>query len=250
MELRDARESDVSGIQRVARESLAASYDAVLDDEAVDAVVETEYGADRVAELLADPETTFVVAADDDVAGFAQGHLVRGDPVVGDIHWLHVHPDERGQKVGVQLLGELVDRFGDENAAVVRGHVVAANEDGGAFYEAHGFEQRAVDSVEIAGETYDERVYEHRLDGSDREEIVDQVTGPDGDALFVDYAGGERGTEAPMYPVFVDEELADRWGFLCGNCESTATSMDASGRVKCEQCGNTRTATRWDDSYL
>lgn len=251
MELRDARTSDAEGIQTVARESLAASYDAVVDDAAVDALVDTEYDPDRIESLSTDPTVTLVVAADDDdVVGFAQGHLVEGEPVLGDVDWLHVRPDARGQGVGVQLLGEVIDRLEDESAAIVRGHVIEANEDGAAFYEAHGFERRSTDAVEIGDETYDEVLYERRLDGDAEAGVVEPATGPDGEELFVDYTGSDRGTKAPFYPVFTDRALGDRWGWRCSNCDSMATAMDSSGRITCDECDNSRAATRWDASYL
>lgn len=251
MELRDARNSDAEDIQTVARASLAASYETVLDDDDVEELVRTEYDADRIESMAADPSVTTVVAATDEgVAGFAQGHLVQGDPVLGDIDWLHVDPAARGEGIGVQLLGEMVDRFEDESAAVVRGHAVEANEDGGAFYEAHGFDRRSADTVDIAGETYDEGLYERRLDDSDREAVVESTSGPDGEELFVDYTGGERGTQAPFYPIYTDRSLEERWGWRCSNCESLSTAMDSSGRIACSECENTRAATRWDNSYL
>lgn len=250
MELRDARSSDVEGIQTVARDSLAASYDAILDDGEVDAVVRTEYDADRIASLTGDPTAVLVVAVDDDVVGFAQGHLVEGDPVLGDVDWLHVHPDARGQGVGVQLLGEVVDRFEDESVAVARGRVIEANEAGAAFYEAHGFERRSTDTIEIGGATHDEARYERRLDEDDQEAVVESTAGPDGEERFVDYTGGDRGTKAPFYPVYADRPLGERWGWLCSNCGSMATAMDASGRIACSECENSRAATRWDNSYL
>lgn len=250
MEIRDVRPSDADGVRAVARASFDASYGHALEDDTIEQVVETEYAPEAIEEGLASGASIVVAATDAGLAGFAQGRLVQGEPLVGDVLWLHVHPDERGRGVGVRLLGALLDSFEDDDAGLVRGHVIEANEEGTAFYERHGFERVSTNEVEIAGESHDEIVLEARLDRADGETLVDQIDGSGGGVLFVDYAGGETGTEAPLYPVYRDRSLEERYGWFCSACESTETAMDASGRVRCGACGNARTATRWDRSYL
>lgn len=249
MDIRDARSGDADGIRQVARESFAASYEAVLDEAAIEGIVDAEFGEESLGASLDDPDTTVVVAEDDGVAGFALGTLLEGDPIVGDVRWLHVDPAARGDDVGVSLLGTLVDRFADNEAAVVRGHVVEGNETGRSFYERYGFESGEILDVEIGDATYQETVYEHRL-AEEGEGIVEPVTGPDGTDLFVNYAGGDEGTESPFYPVFTTRDRTERYGWRCGNCRSLDTTMDSAGRVACSECDNVRAATRWDGAYL
>jgi len=251
MDVRAARLDDAEGIRRVARDSFAASYDATLDEATIDRIVDEEFDEDRIASVTDDADQTLLVAADETgVAGVAQSTLVNGDPVVGDVRWLHVHPDERGEDVGVRLLGELVQRIEAEDAAMVRGRVLEGNETGGDFYEAYGFERQSEAHVDIADEEYEETVYEHHLDDEVGEEVVDTVAGPDGADRFIDYSGGDGGTEAPFFPLYTDRSLDERYGWQCGNCGSMETSMDADGRVQCAQCDNVRTAQRWDGAYL
>jgi len=251
MDVREARLDDAPGIRRVARDSFASSYDAVFDEAAIDRLVDDRFDDEGIAALDDEADQRLLVAVDEEgVAGFAQGVLIGDEPTVGDVRWLHVHPDDRRQDVGVRLLGELVRRFETDEAAFVRGSVLAGNEDGGDFFGAYGFDRRDTEPVEIDGEAYEETIYEHRLDDEVGEEIVESVAGPDGADLYVDYSGGEAGTEAPFYPLYSDESLTDRYGWQCSNCGSAETSMDADGRVQCAHCENVRTAQRWDGAYL
>lgn len=249
MELRDPREGDVDGIQEVARASLSASYESVLDADAIDRFVEETYGPDRIERYIEEPTSVFTVAGDGSIDGFVQGELVEGEHVVGHVHWLHVRPDARGAGVGAQLLGEALDRMESNGAVVVRGHVLAANEDGIGFYEAHDFEEVTANTTSVGDEEYDELVFERTL-GDAGEAVAEPQEGPDGEELFVDYSGSERGTEAPFYPLFHDEGLDEKFGWLCSNCDSVETTMGSSGRIQCAHCENVRTATRWDGSYL
>lgn len=248
MEIRELQRDDASHVQEVARESLAESYGHALDDEQIDAAVTHWYDEDGIAELLSAEETLFVVAENDTVAGYVQGEIIAGDTVIGDIHWLHVRPDERGEGVGNQLLGEVIDRMEKEGVSVVRGRVIEENQDGIAFYEEHGFSKSSSDSVDISGEEYEEVVLERHVD--EEEQVTDRIDGPDGEQLSVDYAAGETGVLAPFYPTYQDEAMTEQFGWLCGNCNATETSMGSSGRIECGNCENARKATRWDRSYL
>jgi len=255
MELRELRASDVAGVRAVARESMHESYDFV-GESTVDDLVERWYADDRVGEESADGTALWLVAEDDgDIAGFVQGGLLDTEPLAGELDWLHVAPAARGEGLGRQLLGRAQETFEKRDAGLLRGLVLAANETGVAFYEAQGFERVDEREAVIGEERYTEYVYETPLDrtgGTDESAetaVVETVPGPAGE-LFVSYSDGERGTEAPFYPAYRDREFDERHGWYCSNCESTATAMDSSGRIACENCDNARAATRWDNSYL
>ena len=250
MELREFQPGESSAIQRIARESLTASYGGAFDEALVEDLVAQWYNEETVEQLVDDENALLVVAATDEAVGYAQGEIIGTDPVIGDVQWLHVRPDARGERVGVQLLGDLVDRMESRGASLVRGRALAVNEDGASFFAEHGFERADTETVEIGGETFEELVFETETDRDADEEVVGTVTGPDGRELYVDYTAGETGVEAPMYPTFTDDDLAEEYGWFCSNCDSAETAMDSAGRIKCQQCENTRTATRWDGSYL
>lgn len=250
MEIRDARTTEASDIQQIARDSLHESYGHAIDDETIETAVDRWYAEETIEEMLSgDNSLMKVVADEDETHGFAEGELLEGEEVIGSIRWLHVSPDARGEGLGVQLLGEIIDTMENSNASLVRGHVIEANEDGAAFYEAHGFEQADTSTVDVGNREYEELVYEKRI-GEGAEEVIETIEGMDGRELYVDYAAGETGTEAPMYPTFTDRATAEQYGYMCSNCGSTDTAMSASGRIQCNNCGNTRKATRWDESYL
>jgi ribosomal protein S27AE len=50
--------------------------------------------------------------------------------------------------------------------------------------------------------------------------------------------------------VFAEEEVDDRYGYFCSNCNTLANAMDSMGRIECDSCGNVRKPLRWDAAYL
>lgn len=191
MEIREARGSDVEAIEEIANASLHASYD-FLDEETIDAVTAEWYDTKRVRELIDGEHEILHVANDDgDIRGFVQATVLSGDPIIGEVHWVHVHPDARGQGLSVQLLGSAIETLEQRGAVAVRGLVLSDNEEGTEFYEAHDFERREDRPVEVGDEEYAEAVYEKGLKEGD-DELVETIEGPDGE-LFVAYAHGSGG---------------------------------------------------------
>lgn len=249
MEIRDARASDAAGIADAARASLRDSYD-FLEEGTIDEVVDEWYDDERVADRVNDEASAWLVAEDgDEVVGFVQGALVDAEPPVGEIHWLHVAPDARGAGLAQQLLGQVQETLEKRGAGRLRGTVLVENEAGRSFYEADGFERADEREVTIAGDDYGEYVYERAIDPAAEELVVEPVETPAGE-LFVNFSEGERGSKAPFYAAYRTEDLQEKYGWYCGNCESVSTAMDSMGRVECNDCGNSRKATRWDASYL
>jgi ribosomal protein S18 acetylase RimI-like enzyme len=249
MEIREARASDAGGIADAARASLCDSYDS-LDDETIDGVVDEWYDGERVADRVHAEASAWLVAEDDDeVVGFVQGALVDAEPPVGEIHWLHVAPDAREAGLARKLLGEVQETFEQRGAGRLRGTVLAENEEGWSFYEADGFDRADEREVTVAGDEHVEYVYERAVDAAADEPVVEPVETPAGE-LVVNCSEGERGSKAPFYAAYRTHDLAERYGWFCSNCESVSTAMDPMGRVECNDCGNRRTATRWDASYL
>lgn len=60
----------------------------------------------------------------------------------------------------------------------------------------------------------------------------------------------ERGSAGPFYPAYIDDDRSQRYGYVCGRCDSTAVEMGPMGRLECSDCGNARKPTRWDAAYL
>lgn len=78
---------------------------------------------------------------------------------------------------------------------------------------------------------------------------MDEVTGPDGQTLYVDAGQAERGTKGPFFRVFLDPSGETRWGYWCANCETLDTAVDSMGRIECNVCRNLRKAEEWDAAH-
>ncbi len=208
MEVQDATSTDAEKIATVARASLSESYGHFIDQDTIVDIVEEWYSATQLSDLLDDENVLFLLATEDDeLVGFVQGALLKEDPPAGELDWLHVSPHFRGEQIGAQLLGQFQDRLEDQGAELLRGKVLAQNEDGAAFYEEHGFEQVDTREVPIGEREYDELIYEKPLEGYPAEEVVEPITDPDGQELFVSFSDAERGAKGPSIPSSVARHL-------------------------------------------
>ena len=225
MNLRPATADDVESIREVARASLSASYGHAVDESLLTDAVEKWYAADDVDAAVTDPDTVFPVAVvDDEVVAFAESYVVDRRERVGEIDWIHVHPDHR------------------------EGRVLADNEAGTAFYEREGYEPSGERVVEVGSERFDERRYRKRLGRDDvlREGIYETS---DGETVYVDFSTGDRGSAAPFYAAYDDADHENRYGYFCGNCEGTNVAIDTMDAVECLDCRNRRRPSRWDAAY-
>ena len=242
IEIREAESGDAEGIRNVASKSLHASYDDVLDEDVVDTAVENWYGDDALdAELDEEGMLYLLAVAGDEVVGFSQ-NLVAGED--GTILWLHVHPENRDKNVGTTLLNQTLATLSDRGVERLAAEVLSENEAGCTFYEANGFEKASEREREIGGETYVENVYVH--EGRAKYESREF----EGETLFVNWAESERGSDAPFYAAYTDEEGEDLYGYFCSNCQSFDIAMDSMERLECNNCGNQKKPVRWDASYL
>lgn len=261
--IRPAESGDLDRLSSIAEASMTVSYG--TSPEKIDAVVESEFGTDPLAEKLDDPDVTLVVAeGEDEPVGFVEA---ADDSEAGSVRWIHVDPDYRGAGTGGTLFERAVAEVGDGSERV-RKYVISSNAEGRGFIEHLGYEKTDEREVEIGGHNFVEYVYaesqEDRSDGSDDQsgtsepakqppvddsDLPQSVPSDDGE-LYLD-EGSAMGTEGAFSRVYVDEDLTEQYGFYCDNCGSTDVSMDSMQRLRCPDCGNTRTADAdYDDSYL
>lgn len=73
--------------------------------------------------------------------------------------------------------------------------------------------------------------------------------GPEGRTLYVARDEAERGSEAPFFVVYLDEDRDRRWGYFCGHCGSFEDAMDSMGRLQCSSCENFKRADEWDAAH-
>jgi hypothetical protein len=78
---------------------------------------------------------------------------------------------------------------------------------------------------------------------------MDQVTGPQGQVLYVATSEAERASKAPFYVVYADEGRGSRWGFWCSHCQTLDTAVDSMGRIECNRCHNLHKAEEWDAAH-
>ncbi|UPV99445.1 GNAT family N-acetyltransferase [Halorussus gelatinilyticus] len=244
IEIREAESSDAEGIRSVALESMRASYADVLDEEVIETAVENWYADEAMdAELEEEGMLYLVAVAGDEVVGFSQ-NLLSESGSTGTVLWLHVDPDNRDENVGTTLLNQTLATFSDRGVERIAAEVLAENEAGCTFYEANGFEKASEREREIGGDTYVENLYVH--EGRAKYETREY----DGQTLYVNWAESNRGSKAPFYAAYSDEDGEELFGYFCSNCESFDTAMDSMERLECNDCGNTKKPVRWDASYL
>lgn len=251
MDLREATADDADAVRSIARRSLRSSYTDFLDEETVDTAVDRWYDEDAITTLLeSDEALVVVVEVDGEVAAFSQSEVVADGHTVGQILWLHVDPAHRGEGIGVRLLHRTREALLESGADEIRGVVLARNELGNAFYENQGFERMGTREIEVGEETHTETVYvERSLEPDEEWRALEPMTVGD-ETIYVSYGEAARGSKAPFYTAYRDEDGAQRYGWFCGNCDSLDNAMDSMGRIECNGCGNRRKATRWDASYL
>jgi ribosomal protein S18 acetylase RimI-like enzyme len=243
MDIRTAEAADADAIRDLARRSMEASY--TLSPQTIEGAVEQWYDQEAVSEKLDDEGVVMLVAdGDDGLLGFSEAALLEegGD---GDLNWLHVDPDYRGDGIARRLFEATRERLTDLGAARMRGRVLRNNTAGNDFYDYFGFVKAGDATVDIDGTDYVENIYVE-----DEPEQLERITTDEGRELFVDHDDAERATLAPFFPVYSDDQRDNRWGYYCSNCETMDVAVDSMGRVECNGCGNVSKATRWDAAYM
>ncbi|MFB6251338.1 MAG: DUF5816 domain-containing protein [Halobellus sp.] len=78
---------------------------------------------------------------------------------------------------------------------------------------------------------------------------LDAITTPNAETVYVDRHSAERGMKGPFFVTYSTVDGEERWGYFCGNCESTNNAMDTMGRIECNACGNVRKPEEWDAAH-
>lgn len=247
MELTTDEESDGETFRDIAGRSMRASYS--LSPEQIENVVHTEFGDERVAERAENDDEVVVTAEQDDqMVGFATGTVTDADD--GEIGWLFVAPEARGQEIGTQLFEEVREELESRGAETVRAAVLSENEEGEMFFEQFGLEQTGSRDMDIGDQDFATHIYGPHGDESDQElHKPDTVTTEDGDTV---YTGDEElsGKQAPFLVLYEDEDRTEQYGFFCTNCGTMANAADGLDRVDCDTCGNESRPDEWDGGYL
>lgn len=250
MPVRPATSEDASSIRELAQRSLEASY--TLSPGTIKGAVRQWYADDAWSEKLDAPDGIVLVAErDGTVVGFTEGvvdatgdqrkSISKGD---GDLLWLHVDPDYRGEGIGNELFHAIRETLMEHGATRIRGRVLRDNADGNEFYRQHGLVRATDERIDIDGTEYVENIYVE-----EESSPIESVVAGNGE-LYLDPDDTERGSVAPFLVAYEDKERTERYGFYCSNCTSIDIAMDAMGRAECNDCGNLRKPTRWDAAHL
>ncbi|WP_049903246.1 GNAT family N-acetyltransferase [Halococcus agarilyticus] len=252
MEIREATRDDGEAIRRIARDSMEASYS--LSPRAIESAITEWYDDESLGTTIDEPDALILVAEDEgEVRGFSESDLV-AEGGNGDLLWLHVDPAYRGGGVGTELFEATREALFDMGAAQLRAKVIEDNAEGNDFYEDFEFEMVDTDEVTIDDETYRENIYMKAgtVAADPGPDIAEgPVTTPDGQEMYVNEEEIERGSKGPFFTSYTQPDFDEehKYGYFCANCETLDNAMDTMGRVKCNDCGNLRKATRWDATY-
>lgn len=156
MDVRPATAADREAIETITKRSLEASYS--LSPTTIANAAEEWYGEETFAEKHEDDHVILLVAETDEVVAFSESFRVAGRGQ-GDLLWLHVHPDNRGQGIGATLYERTRERLLEAGVQYLRSRVLADNRSGASFYEERGFERVGHDQLEIDGDRYKEYIY-------------------------------------------------------------------------------------------
>lgn len=242
MQLRPVSLDDGPALRKLVSRSMEVSYS--LGPATIEAAVEEWFGDEALEAKLEDDDYHLLAAEKDDLLVGVAESVFHEDSEAGDIHWIHVHPEYRGEGIGQELFDHVTTTLDDRGASYVRGLVLSNNADGTTFYHDLGFEKVGERELEIDGSTYTEYIYH------DTELERFSVVEDDGREVYVDHSDVDRGSLSVFYRVYGDQDRTTLYGYQCGHCESLANAMDAMGRIECPGCGNTRKPTRWDAAYL
>jgi len=248
MDIRAATATDIDAIRSVARQSLVASYGHAVDEALLSEAIDEWYDAEEIGTDIDGDAVVPVAVVDGAVVGFAESYVVGRRERVGEIDWLHVHPDHRESGIGSALLEHVEAELRAADVDRIEANVLVANKAGAGFYEREGYGLAGERAVEIGDRTFEERRYQKRttrLTGiSDATYETD-----DGETVHVAFDESERGSSAPFYAAYTDSDRSRLYGYLCGSCEGTNIAIDTMDRMECLDCNNRRKPSRWDAAY-
>jgi len=271
MELREPESAEAERIREVVDSSMTTSFR--LSPAQIDGLVDDQFADETVTDKREDEETLLQVAETgaeiegSTIAGFVEGRLEDG---WGEISWLFVDPEHRGQGIGTELYETATETLRDRGADHVRVTVLESNTEGHDFVERFGLEHDGDRRVEIADESVVTYVYtdpgvDADLSDSTAEDAADDefpetewtdgqlTTTADETTVYIARDERESGTAAPFFATYEDDDHTNQYGFYCANCGSLEVSMDNMDRLECSDCGNShaeRSKESYDDSYL
>jgi ribosomal protein S18 acetylase RimI-like enzyme len=143
--VRAATEHDLAAVNRLLVETWHDTYDPLLGAEKVTQITTTWHAIAKLAEQIAAPDSSFLVAEEKgNIIGHAVGHVRPHHEMM--LARLYVLPAHQRRGVGVRLLTELVAR--QPGCMRIVADVEANNVKATSFYRRHGFIVESESSIE------------------------------------------------------------------------------------------------------
>ena len=253
MNVRPAEPEDRVQLVEVAERSFEASYS--LSPERIEALLGEEFSEEAVGSRLDADDAAMSVAEaerperdEPAVVGFAEVDL--GD---GTLHWLHVHPNYRGEGAGTALFDRAREAVEEHTGGPIAARLLESAVEGESFLDRFGLSQVGTGERAIGSEEFHEYRYERggtEADVGEPEIDVPGTVDADGEPRPVDGDDPIPGREAPFLRVRETESGEQNYGYLCGQCGGLDVASDGLDRLNCGDCGNEHLADEWDDAYL
>lgn len=277
MDIREPEPDEAERIRELVDSSMTTSFR--LSPGQIDGITDNQFGDDAVAAKIDDEDTLLHVAESGEdidgvtITGFVEGRL---EDDWGEVNWLFVDPEHRGQGIGTELYETATETLRDRGAEHVCVTVLEENTEGHQFVEQFGLEHEGDRRIEVAGESLVKYVYadsdvdvdlptESRADSDDEDAQAEKfpqtdesdghltATDDEGKTVYVARDERESGTAAPFFVTYEDEDHEEQYGYYCANCGSLDVSMGEMKQLECGDCGNDhaeRSEDTYDDSYL
>jgi ribosomal protein S18 acetylase RimI-like enzyme len=140
--VRPARVEDGDAIGRIQVETWRAAYAGLLPDDVLagfDVEARQRMWTEGLARRPRPGSATFVAELDREVIGFATVGATEGDPAVGELYAIYVHPSGWGRGAGRALLDRAEKSLRSSGFPRVLLWVLEGNERAARFYEAAGW---------------------------------------------------------------------------------------------------------------
>jgi ribosomal protein S18 acetylase RimI-like enzyme len=135
--VRAARSDDVPAVRDLLVATWHDAYDALIGARKVTEITDSWHSVENLARQLAIPETSFLVAEEEEAAIVGHAFVNAERPPVLFLTRLYVRPDRQRRGIGARLLAEAIERH--QGCDRVRLEAKAGNQSALAFYRRQGF---------------------------------------------------------------------------------------------------------------
>lgn len=158
---RFATPSDIQALQSVVEDCWAADYPTVISSATIKDGLLDWYEESHLRREIWSADTLVAIAeVDGEVQGFANAVLNGAE---GIIVRLYIVPEYRRRGIGTDLFEFTIEELTDRGVERIVALALARNDVAAEFFHVAGFERVGTDTTTIAGEKYDEIVFERTI---------------------------------------------------------------------------------------